>query len=70
MNIMEAARYLFVSHPHARVLVERGVLTGTPTESGDYEIDETSLEKYAADRRRAAKAWLDSQTEDKDPTGL
>ena len=55
MNVMEVARYLFVSRPHVRVLVERGALTGTPTESGDYEIDEASVEKYAVDRKRAAK---------------
>jgi predicted site-specific integrase-resolvase len=70
MNVMEAAMYLFVSRPHVRVLVERGALTGTPTESGDYEIDEVSVEKYAADRKRAAKEYLDSQTEDNDPLGL
>ena len=70
MNVMEAARYLFVSHPHVRVLVERGALTGTPTEGGDYEIDEVSVKKYAVDRKRAAKEYLDSQTEDNDPLGL
>ncbi len=70
MNVMEAAKYLFVSRPHVRVLVERGALTGTPTENGDYEIDDASVAKYAADRKLAAKAWLDSQTEDKDPPGL
>ena len=70
MNVMEAAKYLFVSRPHVRVLVERGALTGTPTENGDYEIDDASVEKYAADRKRAAKEWLDLQTEDNDPLGL
>ena len=70
MNVMEVARYLFVSRPHVRVLVERGALTGTPAESGDYEIDEASVEKYAVDRKHAAKEYLDSQTEDNDPLGL
>jgi hypothetical protein len=65
MNVMEAAKYLFISRPHVRVLVERGALTGTPI-----EIDDASVEKYAADRKRAAKEWLDSQTEDNDPLGL
>lgn len=70
MNVMAAAEYLFVSLTHVRVLVERGALTGTPTENGDYEIDDASVEKYAVDRKRAAKAWLDSQTENNDPVGL
>ncbi|MGF6727748.1 excisionase family DNA binding protein [Paraburkholderia sp. GAS41] len=70
MNVMEAAKYLFVSRPHVRVLVERGALTGTPTKNGDYEIDDASVENYAAARKRAAKEWLDSQTEDKEPPGL
>ena len=70
MNVMEAARYLFVSHPHVRILVERGALTGTPTENGDYEIDDASVKKYAADRKLAAREYFDSQTEDNDPVGL
>jgi len=70
MNIAEAAKYLFVSRPHVREFVERGVLAGTPTENGDYVIEDAPVEKYAAARKRAAKAWLDSQTEDKDPPGL
>ena len=70
MNVAEAAKYLSVNRPHVRKLVERGVLAGTPTENGDYEIDDASVEKYAADRKRAAKEWLDSQTEDNDPLGL
>ena len=70
MNIAEAAKYLFVSRPHVRELVERGVLAGTPTENGDFVIEDASVEKYAAARKLAAKAWLDSQTEDKDPPGL
>lgn len=70
MNIAEAAKYLFVNRPHVRKLVERGVLTGTPIGNGDYVIDDASVEKYAADKKRAAREWLDSQTEDKDPPGL
>ena len=70
MNIAEAAKYLFVNQPHVRKLVKRGVLAATPVESGDYEIDEASVESYAAAKKRAAKEWLDSQTEDKDPPGL
>jgi hypothetical protein len=38
-----------------RKLVERGVLAGTPTENGDYVIDDVSVEKYAAAKKRAAK---------------
>jgi excisionase family DNA binding protein len=70
MNIAEAAKYLFVNRPHVRKLIECGVLAGTPTENGDYVIDDASVEKYAADKKRAAWDWLDSQTEDKDPPGL
>jgi excisionase family DNA binding protein len=70
MNINEAAKYLFVSRPHVRQLLERGKITGTPSENGDYVIDDASVVKYAADRKRAAKEWLDSQTEDNDPLGL
>jgi excisionase family DNA binding protein len=70
MNIAEAAKYLFVSRPHVRLLLERGKITGIPTENGDYAIDDASVEKYKSDRKRAAKEYLDSQTEDKDPLGL
>jgi excisionase family DNA binding protein len=70
MNIAEAAKYLFVNRPHVRKLLERGVLAGTPTENGDYVIDDASVERYAAAKKRAAKEWLDSQTEDKEPPGL
>jgi hypothetical protein len=70
MNIAEEAKYLFVNRPHVRKLVERGVLADTPIENGDYVIDDASVEKYAGDKKRAAREWLDSQTEDKDPPGL
>jgi excisionase family DNA binding protein len=70
MNIAEAAKYLFVNRPHVRKLVERCLLAGTPTENGDYEIDEASVEKYVAARKLAAKGWFDSQAEDNDPLGL
>jgi len=70
MNVMEAAMYLFVSRPHVRVLVERGALTGTPTENGDYEIDDASVQKYAAAKKRAAREYFYSQTEDNYPLGL
>ena len=70
MNVMEAAKYLFVSRPHVRVLVERGALTGTPIENGDYEIDDASVQKYAAAKKRAAREYFDSQTEDNYPLGL
>jgi len=36
MNVAEAAKYLFVSRPHVRLLLERGKITGIPTENGDY----------------------------------
>jgi hypothetical protein len=45
-------------------------LAGTPTENGDYEIDDASIEKYAAARKLAAREYFDSQTEDNDPLGL
>jgi excisionase family DNA binding protein len=70
MNIAEAAKYLFVNRPHVRKLIERGVLAGTPTENGDYVIDDASVERYATAKKRAAKEWLDSQTEAKEPPGL
>lgn len=60
MNVKEAARYLFVSRPHVRRLLERGDLTGTPVENGDYVIDDASVEKYAARKKLAAKEYLDS----------
>ena len=70
LNIAEAAKYLFVSRPHVRLLLERGKITGTRSENGDYVIDDASVEKYAADRKRAAREYFDSQTEDNDPLGL
>jgi len=53
-----------------RRLVERGVITATPIENEDYIIDKASVEKYAAEKKRAAREWLDTQTEDNDPPGL
>lgn len=70
MNIKEAAKYLFVSQPHVRRLLERGDITGVPIENGGYIVDDASVENYAARKKLAAKEWLDSQTEDKDPPGL
>lgn len=70
MNIEEAAKYLFVSRPHVRRLLERGDLTGTPIENEDYAIDDASVEKYVVRQKLAAKEYLDSQTEDNDPPGL
>lgn len=70
MNIEETATCLFVSHAHVRQLLERGELTGTPGENGDYLIDEASVEKYVAERKHAARKYFDSQTEDSAPLGL
>jgi len=70
MNINQAASFLFVSVPHVKRLLERGDITGQPNEQGDYVIGDTSVEKYKAERKRAAKEYLDSQTEDNDPVGL
>lgn len=70
MNVEEVARVLFVSRSHVRRLLERGDITGTPVGDEDYVIDKASVEKYDADKKRAAKEWLDTQTEDKGPPGL
>lgn len=59
-----------MSRSHVRRLVERGVITATPIENEDYIIDKASVEKYAAEKKRAAREWLDTQTEDNDPPGL
>ncbi|KXU96439.1 hypothetical protein CR51_22835 [Caballeronia megalochromosomata] len=70
MNINEAAKYLFLSLPNVRRLLERGDITGTLTEQGGYVIDDASVEKYAKERKSAARGYFDSQTEDNDPLGL
>jgi excisionase family DNA binding protein len=56
MNIDATAKYLFVSRSHVRRLVERGAITGTPIENEDYIIDKASVEKYAAEKKRAARS--------------
>jgi hypothetical protein len=70
MNINQAAKFLFVSLAHVRHLLERGDITGQFNEQSEYVIDDASVEKYKAERNRAAKEYLDSQTEDNDPIGL
>jgi excisionase family DNA binding protein len=70
MNIKQAAAYLFVSHRHVRELLDQGALAGTPAADGDYEINDASVEQYAARRKHAAKDYFDSQSEDSDPVGL
>lgn len=70
MNVKEAAEQLFVSRAHVRRLLERGQITGTATEQGDYTIDGASVQRYANERSRATKAYLRSQNEDNDPLGL
>ncbi|MFM0615011.1 hypothetical protein PQR37_13230 [Paraburkholderia nemoris] len=70
MNVKEAAKYLFVSQPHVRRLLERGDITGVPIANGGYIVQDTSVKNYAARKKLTAKEWLDSQTEDKDPPGL
>jgi excisionase family DNA binding protein len=70
MNTKEAAAYLFVSQHHVRQLLEQGTLIGTLTANGDYEIDDASIEQYAACRKLAAGEYFESQTENNDPVGL
>jgi hypothetical protein len=70
MTVEEVVGVLFVSRTHVRVLIERGVITATPIENEDCNIDKASVEKYAAEKKRAAREWLDTQTEDNNPPGL
>ena len=71
MTVEEAAKYLFVSRAHIHTLLARGklveVLPRNP--SGPLDIDVASVQEYRARRDAAARAWLDSQTEDNDPPG-
>jgi excisionase family DNA binding protein len=67
MNIREVAKYLFVSRVHVERLIERGVLTGALDESGQYVVDDASVERYCAQRERAAKEYFSSEGESDDP---
>ena len=70
MDINEAAKYLFVSRPHVRRLLERGDIAGALTDQGSYVIDNASVKNYAEKLDRAIKAYCASRTEDDDPLGL
>ncbi|RKE25191.1 hypothetical protein B0G76_6710 [Paraburkholderia sp. BL23I1N1] len=48
MNIKEVARYLFVRQVHVKRLLERGDLTGTLADNGQYLVDDASVEYYRA----------------------
>jgi excisionase family DNA binding protein len=70
MNVEEVARYLFVSRTHVKQLIERGDLTGASNDSGQYLVDDASVEQYRARRELAARAYFDSQDERNDPLGI
>ncbi|MFL9992386.1 hypothetical protein PQR34_14330 [Paraburkholderia sediminicola] len=72
MTIEEAAKFLFVSRPHIRHLLERGELVEVTPEnsSGQVDIDVISVQAYLTKREAARRAYFDSQTEDNDPLGL
>jgi excisionase family DNA binding protein len=70
VNVEEVARYLFVSRTHVKLLIERGDLTGAFNDSGQYLIDDASIERYRARRGIASKAYFDSQDESKSPLGI
>lgn len=53
MNVAEVAGYLFVSRAHVKQLVERGYLTRASNGSGQYLVDDTSVEKFGARRELA-----------------
>lgn len=71
MTVEEAAKYLFVSRAHIHTLLARGklveVLPRSP--SGQPDIDASSVKAYRTEKKAAARAWLDSQTEENDPPG-
>ncbi|MGA7779101.1 MAG: hypothetical protein WCA85_15530 [Paraburkholderia sp.] len=72
MTTEEAARFLFVSRPHIHHLLEIGQLVAVMPRnvSGEVDIDTASIRAYKAKNQAAARAYFDSQTEDKDPSGL
>ncbi|NYH21704.1 excisionase family DNA-binding protein [Paraburkholderia bryophila] len=69
MTVEEAAKYLFVSRSHIRVLLASGtlleVLPGNPL--GEVEVEVASVQAYRERLDAARRAWLDAQTEDNDP---
>lgn len=72
MTIEDAAKFLFVNQPHIRHLLEIGELVEAMprNSSGEVDIDTDSIKSYKARKQAAARAYLDSQTEDNDPLGL
>lgn len=58
----ETAKYLFVSHPHARTVLASGrLLEVLPINSSSrLEIDATSAQEYRVKNDAAARAWLGS----------
>ena len=70
MTVEEVATSLFVRQVHVRLLIERGDLTGAPTDKGQFVIDDASVDGYRALLKLAAKEYFNSQDESNDPLGL
>ncbi|MFL9869230.1 hypothetical protein PQR67_34100 [Paraburkholderia fungorum] len=70
MNVEDVASYLFVSQVHVKRLHERGDLTGTLADNGQYLVDDASVEYYRARLEFARKEYFDSQEESHDLRGI
>lgn len=64
MTVSEAARFLFVSRPHVRQLIERDALTEVLPKRPEEEanIDPQSVLAYRIKQDIAFREWLDSHT--------
>ncbi|RQT42812.1 hypothetical protein DF046_37445 [Burkholderia cepacia] len=64
MAVSEAARFLFVSRPHVRKLIERGALTEVLPKRPEEEanIDPQSVLAYRIKQDIVFHEWLDSHT--------
>ena len=70
MTFEEAARILFVTSAHVRLLLERGELRAMPgTDAGDVHIDLASIDAYRAVLDEARRRYFASEDEREEPLG-
>jgi len=70
MTINEVAKFLFVSRPHVRRLLEKGKVLGALGDDGEYIVDEGSVRRCRQELDKRARRYRDSRTEDDEPPGL
>jgi excisionase family DNA binding protein len=66
----EAAAVLFVSQQHVLALLDSGKLALASEPGKPPLVHQSVVQRYKAQQRQAASAFLHTQTEDSDPPGL